>query len=258
MIIRRRWRVTQLDLLLHWHKCWCMKRKILVTGANRGIGLALCKFLVDAGHEVIAGARNPQAADCLVELSESGGKNLQVLQLDVDADESVERAVQAIGERHDHLDILVNNAGIFPEEGDEKIEELPLEWFERAFQTNVVGTIRVTRAMLPLLRLSTAAAVVNMGSGAGTISTKSDHRRYCYGASKAALHYVSRALAAELQPIIVTVISPGWVRTEMGGEDADLDVDQAASSLADTILSLKAEDSSQFLARDGSRDHYQW
>ncbi len=235
-----------------------MNKKILVTGASRGIGLELCGVLARAGHQVFAGVRNPEAASQLRAVSASSGDKLQILCLDINDDAAVSQAATQIHELGGGLDILVNNAGVFPEDGDEAIEELPLEWLDLAFHTNVVGTLRVTRAMLPMLRRSTSAAVVNIGSGAGSISTKSDHRNYCYGASKAALHYVSRALAAELKPIIVTVISPGWVRTDMGGPNAELSVTAAVAELATTVLSLQPADSSQFLARDGSHDQYQW
>ena len=237
---------------------WTMSDRILISGANRGIGLALCRELVRKNHRVFAGARNPAQAGELKRLAAAAPNLLTIVQLDVDDQASVQAAATRVAAERAALDALVNNAGVFPEEGDESIEEIPLEWFDQAFHTNVVGSLRVSRAMLPMLRVGRNPRIVNLGSGAGSISNKSDHRRYCYGASKAALHYVTRAMAAELAPLIVTAISPGWVRTDMGGANAELGVEESAAALASTLLALQPEDSSQFLDRHGRHGQYQW
>jgi NAD(P)-dependent dehydrogenase (short-subunit alcohol dehydrogenase family) len=155
---------------------------------------------------------------------------------------------------------LVNNAGVFPEEGNESLESLPLECFEEAFAVNVVGVARVTRVFLPLLTRAAHPRVINMSSLAGSVSGKEDSRHYCYSASKAALNMLTRTMAAELRPRGVTVVAvtPGWVKTEMGGPDALLAVEDSARSLAATIDRITHHDAGHFLDRDGQKGVAAW
>lgn len=235
-----------------------MSERIVITGANRGIGLALCQELLKHGHRVHAGTRNPAASDRLGRLESQWPVTLTVLPLDINDTESVVAAAARVDTEQDGLDILVNNAAVFPEEGDESIEDIRLEWFDEAFHTNVTGTVRVIKAFLPALRKSERPRIANISSGAGSIASHDNHRMMCYGASKAALNHVTRSLAADLDPIIVTAISPGWVRTDMGGPNANLSPEESAQALARTILNLSREHSSAFLGRDGTPDGYAW
>lgn len=158
------------------------------------------------------------------------------------------------------LDVLVNNAGVFPEEGNESLESLPLECFEEAFAVNVVGVARVTRLFLPLLTRAAHPRVINISSLAGSVSGKEDSRYYCYSASKAALNMLTRTMAAELRPRGVTVVAvtPGWVKTEMGGPNAPLTVEESARSLAATIDRITHHDAGHFLDRDGQKGVAAW
>jgi len=156
--------------------------------------------------------------------------------------------------------VLVNNAAIFPGEGAERLEDLDLAWFGEAVETNVTGPARVTRALLPLLRKGIHPRVVNISSGAGSISDKEDYDYYPYSVSKAALNMLTRAMAAEFRSegIVVTALSPGWVQTEMGGANAPLTPDQSARSLCATIQKLTLADTGKFLGRDGLPGDYAW
>ncbi len=227
---------------------------VLITGANRGIGLALTKMLAAQGWTVLAAARHPAMAHELQAAARDGSPGtIGILTLDVQSDESVKLAAeQAAGHVH-QLDVLVNNAGVLPEEGNEQLEQLPLECFEQAFATNVVGVARVTRLFLPLLGRAPHPRVINISSLLGSISAKEDSQMYCYSASKAALNMLTRSMAAELRPrgITVVAVTPGWVRTDMGGEAAPLSVEESARSLAGTISRLSARETGQFLDRDG-------
>ncbi len=158
------------------------------------------------------------------------------------------------------LDVLVNNAAIFCGEGDETLETLDLNWFAESIETNVAGVARVSRTFLPNLRRSDFARIVNISSGAGSISEKEDSSYYPYAVSKAALNMLTRGMAAELRPeqIIVTPISPGWVKTDMGGENAEITTEESAAALFETITHLRAEQSGEFLGRDGMSDGYSW
>lgn len=184
----------------------------------------------------------------------SAWRGATTLTLDVCDDASVSEARAALG--WDRLDVLINNAAAFPGEGNETFEETDLGWFREAFDCNVLGPARVTRAFLPLLRKTPGARIINISSGAGSISEKEDSLYYPYAVSKAALNMLTRALAAEFRELIVTALSPGWVQTEMGGINAPLTPQESARSLFRTITSLTPEQSGQFLGRDG--EPYAW
>jgi NAD(P)-dependent dehydrogenase (short-subunit alcohol dehydrogenase family) len=235
-----------------------MKGSVLVTGASRGIGLALAVTFAKAGWTVFAGARKPRTP-----LLWNAGQEfpaLHPLSLDVLDDSSVTACEETIARETDRIDIVINNAAIFPGEGTERLRDLDLEWFAEAIETNVTGVARVSRAFLPLLRKSALPRIVNISSGAGSISAKEDNHYYPYSVSKAGLNMLTRAMAAEFRTdgIIVTAISPGWVRTEMGGDNAPLSPEQSARSLYKTIGNLTMDDTSCFLGLDGKSDEYVW
>jgi len=233
-----------------------MGQTILITGANRGIGLALTAELLKAGHRVLATARNPAKASGLEELRKEHGKSLDVLELDVNSGESVKAAAARTGA----LDVLVNNAAVFPEEGTESIFEMNLDHFREAFETNVIGVVRVTRAFVPLLEKSANPRIVNISSGAASVAAKDNYGYYAYSASKAALNMVTRALAAEFRPrgICVVAMTPGWVKTEMGGPNAPLSPEESARAIAKTITTLTIAKTSLFIERTGGAVPYGW
>lgn len=233
-----------------------MSETILITGANRGIGLALAIEAARHGWTVFAAAR--RTADLRSVAADL--PKIHPLELDVLDDVSVRDAAEVVARSSPGLDVLVNNAAVFPGEGNERLEELDLQTFSQAFETNVVGVARVTRAFLALLRKASRPRLVNISSGAGSISDKTDYDYYPYSISKAALNMLTRAIAAELQPagIVTAAISPGWVKTDMGGPNAPLSPEESAASLLRTITQLSSEDSGKFLGRDGTTAGYSW
>lgn len=234
--------------------------RALVSGSNRGIGLALVRALAERGVFVFAGARRPNDAGELLNLQKTHSGRLEIISLDVTSGVSVERCAQTIQGTSGTLDILVNNAAVFLEETETPLAELGLDLLGPTFAVNVTGAVRVTQAMLPLLLRSKQGRIVNISSGAGSIGDRDSHRFYCYGASKAALNHFTAGLAHELRPknIIVAAMSPGWVKTDMGGAEAELTADESASVLADSILKLTAHDTGQFLDRFGRKGKYGW
>ena len=237
-----------------------MPQSILITGANRGIGLALTAELLKGGHQVYATAREPEKASELRGLQEKHGLSLEILKMDVTSEESIKAEESNVDIMCAHLDVLVNNAAVFPEEGDESIFDMQLEHFREAFETNVLGVIQVTRAFVTLLEKGTNPRIVNISSGAASISAKHDHGYYAYAASKAALNMVTRALADELRPrgICVVAMTPGWVKTEMGGPNAPLKPEDSARAIARTITSLTMDKTSLFIERTGTEVKYGW
>lgn len=204
-----------------------MNESVLITGCSGGIGLALAEEFARGGWKVLATARNAKQSE-LPELARKW-ENLSILTLDVAQDSTILDVAQRLAD--ESLNVLINNAAVFPGEGDEPFETIDPEWFNQAFDTNVVGVARVTKAFLPHLRRSAHARVANISSGAGSISEKEDFDYYPYSVSKAALNMLTRALAAEFRKdeIIVTAISPGWVKTRMGGASAPLTPRQSRS-----------------------------
>ncbi|HSS57691.1 MAG TPA: SDR family oxidoreductase [Solirubrobacteraceae bacterium] len=185
-------------------------RVALVTGANRGIGLEVCRQLSQRGYDVLLGARDPaKGARAALQV----GGDITPVALDVADPESVQAAIAGI----DRLDVLVNNAAILYDTWQRGIDA-DLDQVREALETNLLGAWRVTQAVLPLLRASPAARVVNVSSGAGALHDMGGGTP-AYRTSKAALNALTRVLAAELrgERILVNAICPGWVATDMGG-----------------------------------------
>lgn len=229
---------------------------VLITGANRGIGLALVVECLALDYLVIATARDLEKAQELLALQSKHPNQLNLLTLDVNSELSVANLSSQIVS----IDVLVNNAAIFPEEGEETVDRWQMSHLSKAFETNVVGMARLTQALLGHLLASSAARVVNISSTAGSISGKHSHFYYAYSTSKAALNMLTRAMAFDLksQGITVVAVTPGWVQTEMGGSDATLTAKESAGALAKMIGSLTLADAGCFLERDGSPCRYAW
>lgn len=215
---------------------------ILITGANRGIGLGLAKHASERGYSVIGTARNPDQADELKAVASI------VEQLHTDSAESVASLAERLA--GEPIDILVNNAGIFPHECDD-INDLDLEAFERAIQTNTMGPIMLTRALISNLEQSERKSVVSITSNLGSITDASKGQMgfLGYRTSKAALNMANATMAHQLKPkgISCVVVHPGWVQTDMGGQAAPLTPEQSTSSIMDTIDGLSIEDTGRFV-----------
>ncbi len=234
---------------------------VLITGANRGIGLALTKVYLGRGDRVVATCRQPGKAADLQKLKETYRDDLQILRLDVDLGRSATRAAEDMAEHLPRVDVLINNAGVNPGRMSEGLQTLEFSTVRDAFETNAIGPIRTTRAMLPLLLKSALPRVINVSSGAGSISRKAgDALNYAYAASKAALNMLTRIMATEFKPqgVCIVALTPGWVRTEMGGTNAELDADEVAGQITATIDGLTMEQTSQWLDRTGAPSEYAW
>jgi NAD(P)-dependent dehydrogenase (short-subunit alcohol dehydrogenase family) len=219
-------------------------RTVLVTGANRGLGLEFARQLHEAGAEVIATSRRPEAAE---ELNSLG---VRVVQLDVADPASV--AALAAGLEGTSIDVLLNNAGISPQRGSFEDED-PAE-FLRVLDVNTVGPLRVTQALLPNLRSGDRKLVMNMSSGLGSIAKNGRGSSAAYRSSKSALNMLTKTMAMDLseEGFICVVMSPGWVRTDMGGEDAQLSPEESIRGMLAVLSPLKAEDSGKYLSHDGN------
>ena len=150
--------------------------------------------------------------------------------------DSVATAAHELSNIEDHLDVLVNNAGIIAD-GDDAILEISDDLFRKTLETNTLGALRVTRAFAPLLRKSKAPRVINVSSGGGQLTDGADGWAPAYCISKTALNGVTVQFVAALPKFAVNAVCPGWVRTEMGGDNASRSVEEGA----DTIVWLASE-----------------
>ena len=216
---------------------------VLITGANRGLGLEFARQYAAAGWTVIATARNPADAADLNALG------VRVVALDVADQDSVEGLARALGETP--IDLLINNAGIFPRVGT--LAEADFDDVARTYAVNTLGPMRVTRALLPNLRKGGMKTVVSISSGLGSITDNTGGRFYGYRESKAALNMFTRTLAAELrdQGFTCVVISPGWVQTDMGGPNANLTPKESIGGMRAVIARLTPADTGTFWNYNG-------
>jgi NAD(P)-dependent dehydrogenase (short-subunit alcohol dehydrogenase family) len=211
------------------------ERIVLITGANRGIGLETAKQLAKRGFHVIVAARDEASGQHAVEGINARGGKASFLQLDVSSSASIRAAATMFSSISDHLDVLINNAGIYPDQGL-TILTLPRDRLDQTFQTNTFGPLEVTQAFLPFLRKTGAARIINVSSGYGQLDGLSpDQPSYCL--SKLALNGLTMAQALAADRIAVNSMCPGWVRTDMGGPNADRSVEEGA----DTAVWLAAE-----------------
>lgn len=210
----------------------------LITGANRGLGLEISRQLGKRGYDIVLGCRDAdKGAQAKAELA-SEGIDADVLVIDVGDPASIAAACETFSARHEQLDVLVNNAGILNDFG-EHASELPVARLRESFETNFFGAFETTQRFLPLLRKSKSGRIVNMSSDLGSLQAMDDPagaQYYVlapgYRASKCALNVLTLVFAKELAGtgIKVNSASPGVSRTDMGGADAPLSVEQGAAT----------------------------
>lgn len=205
-----------------------MTRTALVTGGNRGIGLEVCRQLARHGHRVVLTSRVEEDAHAAAE-SLAGERGIIPRQLDVSDPESVRACAGALAERGIEVEILVNNAGVLCHGG--ALDTDVRDW-ARAFDVNVLGVIRTCRAFVPRMVERGWGRIVNVSSGMGTFSGSLTASPANYGVSKAAMNAYTVRLAAELPDSVkVNSVSPGWVRTRMGGDHATRSTEQGARGI---------------------------
>ena len=217
----------------------------VVTGANRGLGLELCRQLNAAGASVVATARDPDAA---AELRQVAPARIEAL--DVTDPASVAAFAAALGETA--VDVLINNAGMGgPGAG---IAALDLDETARFFAVNSLGPLRVTQALLPHLQRGGRRTVGQISSNMGSIANNVQGGYYGYRASKTALNSLNRTLARELagKGFVCVALHPGWVRTDMGGAGAPLSAEDSVRGLLRVVAGLTARHNGGFFDHTGA------
>lgn len=230
-------------------------KRIVITGASRGIGLEMAKILIGKGHSVYGAVRNPDGANDLREAGPTG-----ILQLDIGDQSSIDAFGQELASITDGIDILVNNAGITSNDlGANRRQCNPWE-IDPAIvleetQINALGPMMVTRNVISLLEAGDNPVVLNTSSQLGSMvigaMMPSD---VAYNVSKAAVNMITVMSASTNKNVAFVALHPGWVKTDMGTDAAEMEVADSAGAIVDSLLSLTIEDSGRFIRWDGT-DH---
>jgi NAD(P)-dependent dehydrogenase (short-subunit alcohol dehydrogenase family) len=235
---------------------------ILITGANRGLGLEFTRRYLERGERVFAGCRKPTAAQALHALQTRYPQHLTVVALDVADADAIRTSHAAVGSQVDSLDMLINNAGIYSSAGgDEPLERLGKLSFEDALtvlRVNAVGPLLVAQQFMELLRAGHNAKLISISSGYGSVSSNTGGFPYYYSASKAALNMFMRSLAADAKRwgITTVLLDPGWVSTDMGGPGAPLAPEAAVRAMMRVIDAVTSRHNGRFLTWQG--DEQAW
>jgi NAD(P)-dependent dehydrogenase (short-subunit alcohol dehydrogenase family) len=221
-------------------------QRVLVTGANRGLGLEFVRQLLARGDRVIATCRHPGRANELTAQAAAHPGHLHVLPLDVGKDASIVELAREAQMLFDGLDVLISNAGVLV--SGERYGSLTAEDMESSFRSNAVGPVLLAQALTPLLASGRNPRIAHLSSVMGSIASTDAFRSPSYGMTKAALNMATVQLAHALAPqgVLCVALHPGWVRTDMGGPNAMIDPDEAVRGMLGVIDGLKARDSGSF------------
>lgn len=236
------------------------KKIVLITGANKGIGLATARALAESGHTVLLGARDSDRGTAASKQLTGDGLDARFVPLDVTDPETITAAAAAIERDYGRLDILINNAAI-SRDRPHSPTELPVAALRETYETNVFGVVAVTNAMLPLLRKSSAAYIANVSSSLGSIASLSDPdsqiwqyaNLLAYNSSKAAINAITLIYANTLRPdgIVVNAVDPGYVATDLNNHSGHLSAEQAGASIARHVNQHDSGHTASFLTGSG-------
>ncbi len=235
-------------------------KRVLITGANRGLGLEFTRYALGRGDQVFAGLRNPNKATALQELQALYPGQLQLLRIDVASRASIEASARELRTNLSGLDLLINNAGINSRSADAgefdkhvKLGRLEPEAMIDMFRVNSLGPLLVAQQYLDLLKAGDEPKVVSISSWLGSLSDKQSGGNYSYCASKTTLNMLMRAFAFDVleHGIISVLLNPGWVQTDMGGNRAKLTPSESVAGMFKLIDNLTEEHAGRFFDWDG-------
>jgi NAD(P)-dependent dehydrogenase (short-subunit alcohol dehydrogenase family) len=225
-------------------------KHIVITGANRGLGLEFCKQYLKAGNLVTATCRLPKLAAELLALKQQYSKELNIIALEITSQEMTTSLTEKIDLP---IDVLINNAGFYGPR-TASIENLTSTDWLNVLHINSVAPILVTQALLAKIKPSKDKKIVFITSKMGSLADNSSGGSYCYRSSKAALNAAAKSLALDLKEynISVGILHPGWVRTDMGGPNGLIDTKTSIAAMREVIAKLNLDTSGSFFNYDGN------
>mgnify|MGYP001943826897 CR=1 FL=1 len=238
------------------------QKRVMITGAGRGLGLEFVRQYLTRGDLVFATVRDPGRLTGLADLQQTFGPQLIVVRLDVTKPQSIDAAVARVAASASRLDILINNAGINAMSRDiddaisaARLGHLDIGVMPHMYQVNALGPLMVTQSALAMLKRGIDPRVINISSWKGSTTDKRRGDDYGYSASKAALNMITRALSLDLNrdAIAVVAIDPGWVSTDMGGPNAPLTPTDSVQHIIHLIDQLTNDHTGQFLRWNGQQ-----
>lgn len=226
-------------------------KTVLVTGANRGIGLEFVKQYASDGWRVLACCRNPVKAVALNALAAQHKRHVVVYSLDVAEYEKIESLSRELSD--ESIDLLINNAGIYPTSRSDGFGATDYDAWASAFHVNTMAPLKMAESFIQQVTKSQLKTFVTITSKMGSVADNRGGGSYVYRSSKSAVNMVMKSLAIDLEStgVISVLLHPGWVRTDMGGPNGLISTEQSVTGMRQVISQLKTENSGEFYAFDG-------
>ena len=226
-------------------------KTLLITGASRGIGLEFCTQYAAEGWRVLACCRDPGKADALSKLAAQYPEQIKLYALDVTNQAQIEQLAQSLAD--ETIDLLINNAGVFPSSDKRGFGHTDYAEWMAAFNINTMAPLKMAEAFVNQIARSKLKRIVTITSQMGSIDDNTSGGSYLYRSSKAAANMVVKSLAVDLKEKGITSVAfnPGWVKTDMGGPNAMIPVEQSVADMRKVIAGLTLADTGKFIGNDG-------
>lgn len=225
---------------------------VLITGANRGLGLEFCRQYAAADYQVIAACRNnPGKAEQLTALAKQYPQ-IQIETLDVADFNQIDALATKLSDRK--IDVLLNNAGVYGDQASRGFGQLDYQAWASVLAVNVMAPLKLAEAFLPQVQRSDKRLIVALSSLMGSMTDNTSGGSILYRSSKAGLNAALKSLSIDLRPtaVGVLILHPGWVRTDMGGPNGLIDAEESVSGMRRVIDNFSLADSGRFVKYDGS------
>ncbi len=224
---------------------------VLITGANRGIGLEFVRQYAADGWCVFACCRDPAAARELNEVAAGHADRVSIYPLDVTDHRQIEQLSHTLAD--EAIDVLINNAGVYPPEHGDVFGKTDYSAWVHTFEVNTMAPLKMAEAFIQQVARSRRKTIITLTSKMGSVADNRGGGSYIYRSSKSAVNNVMKSLSIDLssRQITAVLLHPGWVRTDMGGPNGLISAQQSVTGMRQVIDTLRFEDSGQFYAYDG-------
>ncbi|MCQ8119121.1 SDR family oxidoreductase [Methylomonas rosea] len=224
---------------------------VLITGANRGLGLEFCRQYAAADYQVIAACRNPSQSEQLAALAKQY-PHIQIETLDVADFSQIDALSSKLSDYK--IDVLLNNAGVYGDQAGRGFGQLDYQTWAHVLAVNVMAPLKLAEAFLPQVQRSDKRLIVALSSLMGSMTDNTSGGSILYRSSKAGLNAALKSLSIDLRPteVGVLILHPGWVRTDMGGPNGLIDAEESVSGMRKVIDNFSFADTGRFVKYDGS------